>query len=156
MPEARGRGYATEATAALLGMADRHDDGEMVCIVAADNHSSRRVADKVGFRSWKRIDWGGDPTEPTDLLLRAVGAGGPPLLAPGPLRAAPSPPAGERGAGRLVVITGLPGSGKTSLAKELAASMPAVRPRARQCSQKQVGGLLFQGEMTFISGPMRR
>ena len=32
-----------------------------------------------------------------------------------------------RPAGRLVVITGLPGSGKTTLATELAASMPACR-----------------------------
>lgn len=33
----------------------------------------------------------------------------------------------ERYQGRLVVITGLPGSGKTTLATELATSMPAVR-----------------------------
>lgn len=33
----------------------------------------------------------------------------------------------ERDLGRLVVITGLPGSGKTTLATELARSMPAVR-----------------------------
>jgi predicted kinase len=33
----------------------------------------------------------------------------------------------ESNAGRLVVITGLPGSGKTTLATELAKSMPAVR-----------------------------
>jgi predicted kinase len=33
----------------------------------------------------------------------------------------------HRGPGRLVVITGLPGSGKTTLAMELAASMPAAR-----------------------------
>jgi predicted kinase len=33
----------------------------------------------------------------------------------------------ESGPGRLVVITGLPGSGKTTLATELARSMPAVR-----------------------------
>jgi predicted kinase len=31
------------------------------------------------------------------------------------------------GVGRLVVITGLPGSGKTTLAVELAASVPSVR-----------------------------
>ena len=34
---------------------------------------------------------------------------------------------GEVQSGRLVVITGLPGSGKTTLATELAAAMPAVR-----------------------------
>ena len=33
----------------------------------------------------------------------------------------------ERDPGRLVVITGLPGSGKTTLATELARSMPATR-----------------------------
>ncbi|MGQ0831293.1 MAG: AAA family ATPase [Microthrixaceae bacterium] len=33
----------------------------------------------------------------------------------------------RRSVGRLVVITGLPGSGKTTLAKELAVSMPACR-----------------------------
>lgn len=54
----------------------------MLCIIAADNHASRRVADKVGFRWWKRVNWEDDPTEPTDLLVRTVGAGGPPLLAP--------------------------------------------------------------------------
>lgn len=80
--EARGRGYATEATSALLSLADAHDDGEMLCLIAAENHPSHRVADKVGFRRWRRIDWAGDPTEPVDLLVRAIGAGGPPLLAP--------------------------------------------------------------------------
>ncbi len=35
--------------------------------------------------------------------------------------------AGTEGRGRLVVVTGLPGSGKTTLAVELAASMPAAR-----------------------------
>lgn len=82
VPEARGRGYATEATSALLTVADAHDNGEVLCMIAADNRPSRRVADKVGFRWWRRVDWRGDPTAPTDLLLRPVGAGGPPLLAP--------------------------------------------------------------------------
>jgi RimJ/RimL family protein N-acetyltransferase len=82
VPEARGRGYATEAASALLALADSREDGEMLCIIAPDNHASRRVADKVGFRWWRRIDWNGDPTDPADLLVRPIGAGGRPLLAP--------------------------------------------------------------------------
>lgn len=81
VPEARGQGYATEATTALLAVADRHDDGQMLCIIAADNRPSRRVADKTGFRWWKRVDWAGDPADPTDLLVRSIGVGGLPLLA---------------------------------------------------------------------------
>ena len=76
VPEARGRGYATEAASALLALADSREDGEMLCIIAPDNHASRRVADKVGFRWWRRIDWNGDPTDPADLLVRPIGAGG--------------------------------------------------------------------------------
>jgi predicted kinase len=38
-----------------------------------------------------------------------------------------SAPSNESDPGRLVVITGLPGSGKTTLATELARTMPAVR-----------------------------
>lgn len=83
MPEARGRGYATEAATALLAVADRLDDGEMLCLIDPDNEASRRVADKVGFRWWRRIDWMDDPNEPTDLLVRPIGSSGPPLRAPG-------------------------------------------------------------------------
>lgn len=79
--EARGMGYATEATAALLTFADSHDSGEVLCIIDVENHPSRRVADKVGFQWWRRIDWPDDPPTPTDLLLRPIGAGGAPLVA---------------------------------------------------------------------------
>lgn len=77
-PAARGKGYATEATTALLAAADQEHDGELLCIVAIDNHASRRVADKVGFRWWRRFNW---PDEPTtyNLFLRNLGAGGPAL-----------------------------------------------------------------------------
>jgi len=81
-PDARGRGYATEATTALLSRADGHDNGEVLCIIAVDNVASRRVADKVGFRWQRRINWLGDPSEPVDLLERRVGGGGRPLFAP--------------------------------------------------------------------------
>ncbi len=80
--EARGRGYATEATEALLAYADSVDNGEMLCLIAIDNHSSKRVAEKVGFRAWRQIDWDGDPDDKTDLLLRAIGSGGPALRRP--------------------------------------------------------------------------
>lgn len=82
VPGARGCGYATEAANALLEVADAHDDGEMLCIIDPENRASRRVADKVGFRWWRQLDWNGDPTEPVDLLVRPIGAGGRPLLAP--------------------------------------------------------------------------
>lgn len=82
VPGARGRGYATEATKVLLEVADAHDNGEMLCIIAPDNHASRRVADKVGFRWWRQLDWNGDPADPVDLLVRPIGTGGTPLLAP--------------------------------------------------------------------------
>ncbi len=77
---ARGTGYATEATAALLAAADVHHSGEMLCLIHADNKPSRGVADKVGFRWWRRITW--PDGEPVDLLLRSIGDGGDPLLAP--------------------------------------------------------------------------
>ncbi len=81
VPEARRRGFATEATTALLGIADGYDDGEMLCLINIDNQPSRRVADKVGFRWWKRVEWD-DPTDVTDALVRSIGGGGTPLLAP--------------------------------------------------------------------------
>ncbi len=57
VPEARGRGYATEATTALLDVAGACDSGEVLCIIAADNHACRRVAEKTGFRWWKRVNY---------------------------------------------------------------------------------------------------
>lgn len=82
VPEARGLGYATEATAALLDVADTHSDGEMLCIIHVENHPSKRVAEKAGFRWWRRFVWPDDPTTQTDLLTRPIGAGGPPLVVP--------------------------------------------------------------------------
>jgi RimJ/RimL family protein N-acetyltransferase len=82
IPEARGRGFAVEATEALLAVADTHDDGEMLCLIASENQPSLRVAEKVGFRRWRHVVW--SDGVPTDLLVRPVGAGGGPLLASGP------------------------------------------------------------------------
>lgn len=82
VPGARARGYATETAAALLSVADNVDDGEMLCLIDADNHASRRVAEKVGSVGGGVSIVMDDPTDPTDLLVRPIGAGGPPLLAP--------------------------------------------------------------------------
>lgn len=79
--EARGLGYATETTTALLHHADGLSNGEMLCIIATGNEPSRRVADKVGFRWWRQFTWPSDPAI-YDLLLRDIGGGGAPLLAP--------------------------------------------------------------------------
>lgn len=82
VPAARGEGYATEATTALLAVANQVDDGEMLCLVDVDNRPSRRVADKVGFEWWRRIEWNDDPSDVTDALVRSIGSGGPPLITP--------------------------------------------------------------------------
>lgn len=80
-PEARGRGYATEATAALLDLADRTSNGEVLCVIDVTNTPSRKVADKLGFRWWRHFHWPDDPAT-YDLLTRRLGAGGPTLLTP--------------------------------------------------------------------------
>ncbi len=82
---ARGSGVATEAVTALLSFADTVDTGEMLCLIDPANVASRRVADRVGFSWWKRVDWDDDPNAPTDALVRPIGVGGPPLQAPRPV-----------------------------------------------------------------------
>ena len=89
---ARGKGLATEAVTALLSLADDVNDGKMLCFIEPDNASSRAVADKVGFKWWKRADWNGDPDEPTDVLVRPVGAGGSLLRAPSSQTTSRTPP----------------------------------------------------------------
>ena len=82
LPAARGKGFATEAVKALLALADGIDHGKVLCFIEPDNAPSRSVADKVGFDWWKHADWNGDADEPTDVLVRPIGAGGPKLQAP--------------------------------------------------------------------------
>ena len=65
--EARGKGYATEAGQALLARAAEVFEGEIIVMVDPANAPSRRVADKLGFRYWKRTVIEGDPV---DVLRR--------------------------------------------------------------------------------------
>jgi RimJ/RimL family protein N-acetyltransferase len=73
VPEARGRGYATEAGRALLDLAAETYRGEIVAIIDPRNHPSQNVARKLGFTYWKRgvVDGFLD-----DLYRRHVGPAG--------------------------------------------------------------------------------
>jgi RimJ/RimL family protein N-acetyltransferase len=52
--EARGQGYATEASRAVLGVAATTFRGEILAIIDPSNLASRRVAAKLGFTFWKQ------------------------------------------------------------------------------------------------------
>lgn len=49
-PAFHGKGYATEAVAAIVGWGDQHFSGrKMTCIIAPEHGASLRVAEKLGF-----------------------------------------------------------------------------------------------------------
>lgn len=52
--EARGQGYATESSAALLDFAAEQYSGAILGIIHPENTASHRVARKLGFDHWKR------------------------------------------------------------------------------------------------------
>ena len=51
---ARGKGYATEASAALLASATKQYTGEILAIIHPENRASKGVIGKLGFQYWKR------------------------------------------------------------------------------------------------------
>ncbi len=55
IPECRDRGYATEATTALLRRARRTFTGELLVIIDPRNQPSQNVCRKVGFTYWKQV-----------------------------------------------------------------------------------------------------
>jgi RimJ/RimL family protein N-acetyltransferase len=57
---ARGKGYATEASLALLGVASRDYAGELLGIIDPDNGASQNVIRKLGFAYWKQAPVQGD------------------------------------------------------------------------------------------------
>ena len=62
LPSAHGKGYATEAVAAILAWAERRfGKVRMVCIIAPENTPSLRVAERVGFREQTRTTYKGEP-----------------------------------------------------------------------------------------------
>jgi RimJ/RimL family protein N-acetyltransferase len=54
IPGARGRGYATEASQAVLAKSEGTFRGEMLAFIDERNHASQNVARKLGFQFWKR------------------------------------------------------------------------------------------------------
>lgn len=53
VPEARGKGYATEAGRAVLAKAEETHRDEILAIIDPANTPSQNVARKLGFRFWK-------------------------------------------------------------------------------------------------------
>ena len=54
----RGQGYATEAAAAFLEVLDHQEAcHRSVCLIHIDNQASLRVANKLGFRFYRRHDY---------------------------------------------------------------------------------------------------
>ena len=60
VPECRGRGFATEASQALLAKAHRTYAGELLAIIAPENLASQNVCRKLGFTFWKQAPVHGD------------------------------------------------------------------------------------------------
>jgi RimJ/RimL family protein N-acetyltransferase len=53
VPEARGRGYATEAGSALLTVATSTFRGELLAMIDPRNAASKNVITKLGFTFWR-------------------------------------------------------------------------------------------------------
>jgi RimJ/RimL family protein N-acetyltransferase len=56
VPDARGRGYATEAGLAVLRLAVETFRGELLAMVDPTNRASRNVIAKLGFGFWKQAE----------------------------------------------------------------------------------------------------
>jgi RimJ/RimL family protein N-acetyltransferase len=75
LPEARGRGYATEAGLALLVRANEVFRGEVIAMIDPANVPSRKVAAKLGFGFWKQSVVGGYVTDILRLWIGEAASG---------------------------------------------------------------------------------
>jgi RimJ/RimL family protein N-acetyltransferase len=58
-----GKGYATEAVRAVIGWGDRHfGPVKTACLIHPENVASMRVAEKCGYREWRRTQYRGHET----------------------------------------------------------------------------------------------
>jgi len=74
VPAARGKGYASEATRALLAKAAATYSGDVIAIIDPDNQPSQNVCRKVGFRYWKTATVNGDLRTIYRMRLPAEGS----------------------------------------------------------------------------------
>ena len=74
VPAARGRGYATEATRALLVRAAVEYTGDLLAIIHPRNQPSQNVCQKLGFRYWKTAGVNGELRTIYRMRLRAAGS----------------------------------------------------------------------------------
>lgn len=66
-PDVFGKGYATEAVAAMIAWAEPHfGRRDFTCMISPGNAASIRVAEKNGYREYARADYKGSPS----LLFR--------------------------------------------------------------------------------------
>jgi RimJ/RimL family protein N-acetyltransferase len=56
VPDARGRGYATEAGRAVVALAEETWRGELLAMIDPTNIASQRVISKLGFAYWKQAE----------------------------------------------------------------------------------------------------
>ena len=72
IPEAQGKGLASEALQAVLAWGDAHFSGaDFVCIISPDNTRSIAVAERFGFREDARAVYHESPS----VIFRRLGAG---------------------------------------------------------------------------------
>ncbi|SES86024.1 Protein N-acetyltransferase, RimJ/RimL family [Kosakonia radicincitans] len=67
MPEARGKGYATEALAAILLWADKTFSSPVCCIIDEENKRSNYLAERFGFQFQNYVNYRGKQVR---LLVR--------------------------------------------------------------------------------------
>lgn len=72
--DARGRGYATEAGLALLGLAAHEYRGEILALIDPSNQPSANVIGKLGFAYLKRTLHEGDPCDVYRLVIPDAGS----------------------------------------------------------------------------------
>ncbi|WBB72048.1 GNAT family N-acetyltransferase [Micromonospora sp. WMMD1128] len=71
---ARGKGYATEATEALLVKAAGEYSGDLLAIIHPGNQPSQNVSRKLGFRWWKTAEVNGGLRNIYRMRLPAAGS----------------------------------------------------------------------------------